>query len=98
MLLSSFTLTTVVYAYIICTVLRITSVQRHTKAFFTWISFTCIPYLSSLTMAYAGCMLDDAGPEEKLLCCKLPANLQVPLRKGIQEKNNFRELRCHPGE
>ncbi|KAK4806440.1 hypothetical protein QYF61_013933 [Mycteria americana] len=78
-LLSSFMLTTVVYAYIRCTILRTPSVQRHHKAFFTWISFTCMSYISSLTIAYASCTFDDAGPEEKLLCCKLSANLEVPL-------------------
>ena len=89
-LLSSFTLPSVLYAYIICIILRITSVQSHNKAFFICISFTCISYISSLTIANASGMFDHVRPEEKLLCCKLSANVQVPLRRCIQEKNSFR--------
>lgn len=84
-LLSSFTLTTVVYAYIIGTTLRTTCVPSHNKAFFPWIRFTRLSSISSLAIAYASCRFDDAGPEEKLLCCKLSANLQVPLRKSFQK-------------
>ena len=58
---------------------------NHNKAF-----VTCISRISSLTIACVSCMFDDVGPEERLLGCKLSADMQVPLTKCIQEKNNFR--------